>query len=60
MAYVALHDQDQIHLYGRLDDSSFSDGGKLRMEDSALITPFPIHKSAFRQRMACAAPQLCS
>jgi hypothetical protein len=38
MAYVALDDQDQAHLYWRLDDFNLADGGKLRMENGELIT----------------------
>lgn len=36
-AYVALDDDDEFHLYWRLDDFNLSDGGKLRMEDGAPI-----------------------
>jgi hypothetical protein len=38
MAYVALDDQDQVHLYWRLDDFNLADGGKLRMESGEFIT----------------------
>lgn len=38
MAYVALDDQDQAHLYWRLDDFNLADGGKLHMDDGGLIT----------------------
>lgn len=38
MAYVALDDQDQVHLYWRIDDFNLADGGKLRMENGELIT----------------------
>ncbi len=38
MAYVALDDQDQFHLYWRLDNYNLTDGGKLHMEDGSLIT----------------------
>jgi hypothetical protein len=38
MAYVALDDQDQVHLYWRIDDYNLADGGKLRMDNGELIT----------------------
>ncbi|MCX6623534.1 MAG: VCBS repeat-containing protein [Acidobacteria bacterium] len=38
MAYVALDDEDQFHLYWRLDTFNLADGGKLRMEDGSFIT----------------------
>lgn len=39
MAYVALDDDDEFHLYYRLDNVNLSDGGKLKMEDGAPIKP---------------------
>ena len=38
VAYIALDEQDQFHLYWRLDDHNLSDGGKLRLEDGRAIT----------------------
>jgi hypothetical protein len=37
MAYVALDDQDQFHLYWRVDDYQITDGGKLKLEDGSFI-----------------------
>ncbi|MCB9768183.1 MAG: VCBS repeat-containing protein [Candidatus Omnitrophica bacterium] len=37
MAYVALDDDDQFHLYWRLDDYNLEEGGKLRLEDGSPI-----------------------
>ncbi len=37
MAYVALDDDDEFHLYWRLDDYNLSDGSKLRLDDGAVI-----------------------
>lgn len=37
MAYVALDDDDQFHLYWRIDDANLRDGGKLRLEDGSAI-----------------------
>lgn len=37
MAVVANDDQDEFHLYWRLDDYNLEDGGKLRMEDGSAI-----------------------
>lgn len=37
MAYVALDDDDQFHLYWRLDDFNVEDGGKLRLTDGSII-----------------------
>ncbi len=36
-AYVALDDDDQFHVYWRIDDFNVRDGGKLRLEDGAAI-----------------------
>jgi len=36
-AYVALDDQDEFHLYWRIDNFNVADGGKLRMEDGTAI-----------------------
>jgi FG-GAP-like repeat len=38
MAYVALDDDDQFHLYWRIDDFNLRDGGKLRLEDGTAIS----------------------
>lgn len=38
MAYVALDDQDQFHLYWRIDEYNLADGGKLLLEDGSRIT----------------------
>lgn len=38
-AYIALDDDDEFHLYWRIDNANVSDGGKLRMEDGAPIRP---------------------
>jgi hypothetical protein len=38
LGYVALDDQDQFHLYWKLDDYNLTDAGKLRMEDGGSIT----------------------
>ena len=38
MAYVALDDEDQFHLYWKIDTYNVADGGKLKMEDGTLIT----------------------
>lgn len=37
MAYVALDDDDQFHLYWRIDDQNLRDAGKLRLEDGSAI-----------------------
>lgn len=37
MAYVALDDDDEFHLYWRIDDLNVRDGGKLRLEHGAVI-----------------------
>jgi hypothetical protein len=37
MAYVALDDDDEFHLYWRIDDVNLRDGGKLRLEDGSAI-----------------------
>ena len=37
MAYVANDDQDEFHLYWRIDDYNLADGGKLRLEDGSAI-----------------------
>lgn len=37
MAYVALDDDDEFHLYWRIDDANLRDGGKLRLEDGSAI-----------------------
>lgn len=37
MAYVALDDDDQFHLYWRIDDANLRDGGKLLLEDGTPI-----------------------
>ena len=34
MAYVALDDDDQFHLYWRIDDQNLRDGGKLWLDES--------------------------
>lgn len=36
-AYVALDDDDQVHVYWRIDDTNVSDGGKLRLDDGSAI-----------------------
>jgi hypothetical protein len=36
-AYVALDDDDQFHLYARIDDQNLRDEGKLRLDDGAPI-----------------------
>jgi hypothetical protein len=38
MAYVALDDQDQFHLYWQIDEYNLADGGKLLLEDGSRIT----------------------
>ncbi len=37
MAYVALDDDDQFHLYWRIDDYNLEDGGKLKLEEGKVI-----------------------
>jgi hypothetical protein len=37
MAYIALDDDDQFHLYWRIDDQNVRDGGKLRLDDGSAI-----------------------
>ncbi len=37
MAYVTLDDDDEFHLYWRVDDFNVTSGGKLRLEDGAPI-----------------------
>ncbi len=37
MAYVALDDEDQFHLYWRVDDHNLEDGGKLHLDDGSVI-----------------------
>lgn len=37
MAYVALDDNDQFHLYYRIDDQNLEDGGKLKLDDGKPI-----------------------
>jgi hypothetical protein len=38
LAYVILDDDDQFHLYWRLDDFNVTDGGKLRLTDGTPIS----------------------
>jgi hypothetical protein len=38
MAYVALDDDDEVHLYWRLDDRNLEDGGKVRMANGSAIS----------------------
>ena len=38
MAYVAPDDDDQLHIYWRLDDRNLGDGGKLKMQDGSPIS----------------------
>jgi hypothetical protein len=37
IAYVALDDDDQVHVYWRIDDFNVSDGGKLKLDDGSAI-----------------------
>jgi hypothetical protein len=37
MAYVALDDQDEFHLYWRIDDHNLEDGEKLHLDDGSVI-----------------------
>ena len=37
MAYVALDDQDQFHLYWRVDNHNLEDGGELHRDDGSVI-----------------------
>jgi hypothetical protein len=37
MAYVALDDDDEFHLYWQIDPFNLEDGGKLRLEDGTTI-----------------------
>jgi hypothetical protein len=37
VAYAALDDDDEFHLYWRVDDRNVADGGKLRLEDGSVI-----------------------
>jgi hypothetical protein len=37
IAYVALDDDDQFHVYWRIDDFNVSDGGKLKLDDGSAI-----------------------
>ena len=37
VAYVCLDEQDEFHLYWRIDDYNLEDGGKLKLEDGASI-----------------------
>ncbi|MCC6683407.1 MAG: VCBS repeat-containing protein [Phycisphaeraceae bacterium] len=37
MAYITLDDQDEFHLYWRIDDYNLQDGGKLRLDDGSTI-----------------------
>lgn len=37
MAYIALDDDDEFHLYWRIDNYNVADGGKLRMDDGGSI-----------------------
>ncbi|HEY2760364.1 MAG TPA: VCBS repeat-containing protein, partial [Pirellulales bacterium] len=37
MAYVTLDDDDQVHLWWKIDDYNLEDGGKLRLTDSSPI-----------------------
>lgn len=36
-AYIALDDQDELHLYWRIDNQNLRDGGKLHLDDGATI-----------------------
>ncbi|MCC6681146.1 MAG: VCBS repeat-containing protein [Phycisphaeraceae bacterium] len=38
MAYVTLDDQDEFHLYWRIDDYNVSDGGKLTLENGKTMS----------------------
>jgi hypothetical protein len=37
MAYITLDDQDQFHLYWKLDDTHLTDGGKLTLNDNSVV-----------------------
>ncbi|MFI4910278.1 MAG: hypothetical protein ACIAQZ_01280 [Sedimentisphaeraceae bacterium JB056] len=37
MAYITLDDQDEFHLYWRIDDYNVRDGGKLHLTDGSVI-----------------------
>ncbi|AQQ70971.1 hypothetical protein SMSP2_01335 [Limihaloglobus sulfuriphilus] len=37
MAYIMLDDQDQVHLYWKIDNYNLEDGGKLRLTDQNYI-----------------------
>ena len=43
MAYVALDDDDEFHLYWRLDDHNVTDGGKLRLTSGETISANFLH-----------------
>ena len=38
MAYVLIDDEEEFHLFWRLDDQNLEDGGKLRLESGAVIS----------------------
>lgn len=37
MAYITLDDEDEFHLYWRIDDRNLEDGGKLKLNDGSVI-----------------------
>ena len=43
MAYVALDDDDEFHLYWQIDDYNLEDGGKLYLEDKSVIQANFLH-----------------
>lgn len=43
MAYVALDDQDEFHLYWQIDPFNLEDGGKLKLEDGQTIRANFLH-----------------
>ncbi len=38
MAYVALDDDDEFHLYWKIDDFNVEDGGKLKLDDGSAMS----------------------
>lgn len=37
MAYITLDDEDEFHLYWRIDNQNIKDGGKLKLHDGSVI-----------------------
>jgi hypothetical protein len=48
MAYVLVDDDQEFHLYWKIDDQNLEDGGKLRLESGATISANPKNRTGGR------------